>query len=126
MTTEVLDRKRILMVDDDPDSSLVMKRLLSGLGYDVHTADSVQGALQACQGRSFDVLISDIGLPDGSGCDLMRQLIAQGARGLKGIALSGFAMEDDVKQSLAAGFQRHVCKPINIQRLQSLIEEVVA
>ena len=126
MTTEVLDRKRILMVDDDPDSTLVMQRLLSGLGYDVQTADSVQGALQACEGRSFDVLISDIGLPDGSGCDLMRQLIAQGASGLKGIALSGFAMDDDVKQSLAAGFQRHVCKPINIQRLHSLIEEVIS
>lgn len=118
------DRKSILMVDDDPDTSLVMKRLLGGLGYEVQTADSVESALAAFQDRSFDVLISDIGLPDGTGYDLMRQLIAHRAHGLKGIAVSGFAMDEDVQQSLAAGFQQHVCKPVSIQNLDAMIKKL--
>jgi CheY-like chemotaxis protein len=124
MSNSLPDRKTILMVDDDPDTSLVMKRLLGGLGYKVETAHSVESALEAFGNQTFDVLISDIGLPDGSGYDLMRELIARGTTSkLKGIAVSGYAMEEDVKQSLAAGFSQHVSKPVNIQRLQAIIED---
>ncbi|WP_428938377.1 response regulator [Fontivita pretiosa] len=119
-------RPRILMVDDHPDTNLAMQRLLSSLGYDVRTAHSVASALQAADREHFDVLISDIGLPDGSGLDLMRQLLARkGSKPIKGIALSGFGMEEDIRKSLAAGFQEHLTKPVNLQRLQHLISELV-
>jgi CheY-like chemotaxis protein len=84
----------------------------------------VQSALRACQAETFDILISDIGLPDGTGYDLMRQLLSSGRNGMKGIALSGFAMDDDVKQSLEAGFEQHVRKPVNFERLQNLLEQM--
>jgi signal transduction histidine kinase/DNA-binding response OmpR family regulator len=119
-------RPRILMVDDHPDTNLAMQRLLSNLGYDVRTAHSVASALQAADREHFDVLISDIGLPDGSGLDLMRQLLARRrSKPIKGIALSGFGMEEDIRRSLAAGFQEHLTKPVNLQRLQNLISELV-
>jgi CheY-like chemotaxis protein len=112
------------MVDDDHGTSDAMQRLLNRMGYDVRTADSVTSALQACAKESFDILISDIGLPDGTGYDLMRQLLAQGRSAMKGIAVSGFAMDDDVKQSMDAGFHQHMRKPVNFERLQRLLEQL--
>jgi CheY-like chemotaxis protein len=70
----------------------------------------------------FDLLISDIGLPDGSGLDLMRLLLQR--RPIKGIALSGFGMEEDVKKSKEAGFYEHLIKPINFNRLESAIRDL--
>jgi CheY-like chemotaxis protein len=70
--------------------------------------------------RDFDLMISDLGLPDGTGHDLMRQLIAR-KRGVKAIALSGYGMEDDVQRSRDAGFIEHLTKPVGIDRLQAAI-----
>src|SRR5205823_5859407 len=64
---------RILLVEDHHDTAQTMARLLRGFGYNVRLADSVASALQVAQAEHFDVIISDIGLPDGSGLDLMRQ-----------------------------------------------------
>jgi len=80
-----------------------MRRILKGWGCDVHAADSVAAALQTAAAISFDVLISDIGLPDGSGLDLMRQLLARGP--VQGIALSGFGMDEDLARSRDSGFR---------------------
>src|SRR3954453_9417291 len=120
-------RARILMVDDHHGTSIAMKRLLSGLGYDVRIANSVQSALSVADLEPFDVLISDIGLPDGTGLDLMRELKSRSGsnQSVKAIALSGFGMEDDVRKSLAAGFREHLTKPVNLQKLQELIEKMV-
>jgi CheY-like chemotaxis protein len=118
-------RARILMVDDHVDTTTAMQRLLSRLGYEVKTADCVKSALQATDSESFDVVISDLGLPDGSGLDLMRELVARGKPGVKGIALSGFNRDEDVQQSLDAGFSEHISKPVNIERLQTLIERLM-
>ena len=68
----------ILLVDDHADTSRALKRLLERMGYQVQTADSVSSALQASQSEPFDIVISDIGLPDGSGLDLMREIKAKG------------------------------------------------
>jgi CheY-like chemotaxis protein len=119
-------RARILMVDDHADTNTAMERLLTRLGYNVRTADSVQSALAAANDESFDILISDVGLPDGSGMDLMRQLLARSQSPLKGIALSGFNRDEDIQSSLDAGFSEHMVKPVNLQRLQTSIERLIA
>ena len=117
---------RILLVDDHHDTNRAMARLLMRLGYDVQTADSVRSALEVAGGadQKFDLLISDIGLPDGSGLELMRELVQR--HPIKGIALSGFGMEEDVKKSKEAGFYDHLTKPINFKRLESAIRDLTA
>ena len=114
---------RILMVDDHEDTSRALKRLLVRMGYEVKLAHSVQNALDVAGAHPFDLIISDIGLPDGSGLDLMRQLSAR--RPVRGIALSGFGMEDDVRKSFEAGFREHLIKPVNVQKLQTVIQRVM-
>lgn len=121
-------RHSILLVDDHLDTSRAMQRLLQKMGYCVETAHSVQAALHAAATaaaarRKFDLLISDIGLPDGTGLELMRQIRA--IQEIEGIALSGYGMEEDIRRSKEAGFRDHLTKPVNIQKLQGLIHEVV-
>ena len=114
---------RILLVDDHEDTNRAMGRLLRRLGYNVQTAGSVQDALSAAESDPpFDLLISDIGLPDGSGLQLMEELLKR--RPIKGIALSGFGMEEDVKKSKQAGFYEHLTKPINFKRLETAIKQL--
>jgi CheY-like chemotaxis protein len=114
---------RILLVDDHEDTNRAMGRLLRRLGYDVQTAGCVRDALSAAEkDPPFDLLISDIGLPDGSGLQLMEELLKR--RPIKGIALSGFGMEEDVKKSKQAGFFEHLTKPINFKRLETAIRQL--
>jgi len=114
---------RVLLVEDHPDTIRTMTRLLDSHGHTVRTADCLAAALGAAAAETFDLLISDIGLPDGSGLDLMRQLRAQYA--LKGIALSGFGTEEDVRKSKDAGFAAHLTKPINLKELERVIRRTV-
>jgi signal transduction histidine kinase/CheY-like chemotaxis protein len=113
----------ILLVDDHPDTLNVMSRLLRHGGYQVITANSVAAALSAAEKNKIDLLVSDIGLPDGSGLDIMRGL----GDGMKtpGIALSGFGMDDDVRKSREAGFVRHLTKPISFKVLAQTIKDVL-
>ncbi len=115
---------RILLVDDHEDTNMVLKLLLQRKGYHVLTAHDVQSALDVAAANEFDVLVSDIGLPDGSGLELMRKLLERYP--IKGIALSGFGMEEDIRRSKEAGFSDHLVKPVNPQRLQEVIQQVVA
>jgi DNA-binding response OmpR family regulator len=80
-----------------------------------HNADQ---ALQKAEAEEFDLLISDIGLPDRSGYELMREL---SGKGLRGIALSGFGSEHDISKARAAGFAEHLTKPINFDKLDEAI-----
>jgi CheY-like chemotaxis protein len=113
-------------VDDHEDTNRAMKRLLERLGYEVATAGTVSGALAAAQGEKFDLLISDIGLPDGSGLELMQALSeARGGAPLKGIALSGFGMEEDIAASRQAGFERHLTKPVSFTSLETMLKELI-
>src|SRR4026209_1037275 len=113
---------RILLVDDHTDTVITLGALLRSPGYEVACAETVKQALQLAKESKFDLLVSDIGLPDGSGHDLMRQIRAKQA--LAGIALSGFGMEDDLEKSRAVGFTEHLIKPINFDRLQSTLREI--
>jgi len=115
--------RRILLVDDHADTSSVMKLLLERRGYSVDTAWDVASGLEHARTREYDLLISDIGLPDGSGLDLMRAIRA--FKPLPGIALSGFGMEDDIRRSHEAGFSEHLIKPVNFQALQDAIQRVL-
>jgi signal transduction histidine kinase len=111
----------VLLVEDHLDSARVLVRLLRAIGYTVTHAKDVSSALQSAA-EGFDLLISDLGLPDGSGHDLMRQLCASGP--VHGIALSGYGMDVDVARSREAGFKEHLTKPVNIEQLQAAIERV--
>jgi len=115
---------RILLVEDHEDTNRSLTNLLRRRGYYVQSAGNVQSALDLSAKEEFDVLISDLGLPDGSGIDLMRTL--RSGRPLLGIALTGFGMEGDIRQSHEAGFKHHLVKPIDLNKLDSLIQESVS
>jgi two-component system CheB/CheR fusion protein len=111
--------KRLLLVEDHEDTARIMARLLRRSRYDVRTAASVSAALETARDNVFDLVISDLGLPDGSGLELMEQLRAM--YDLKGIALTGYGMEEDLRRCKDAGFVAHLTKPVNIQALHDAI-----
>ena len=112
----------LLLVDDHADTRLVLSRLLSKFGHEVATADSQQRALKLLESGRFDALISDIGLPDGDGYDLVR--VAKRRQPLSAIALSGYGTEEDVRRSLEAGFDYHLTKPVDLNGLRSLLQKI--
>jgi len=118
---------RLLLVEDHADTARVLARLLSGNGHTVEVATSVRQALAAFDGDGkFDFMVSDLGLPDGSGVDLIR-LIRQRLRlGIPAIALSGYGMDEDIARCKEAGFDDHVTKPVNLQKLEETIQRVGA
>jgi CheY-like chemotaxis protein len=119
-------RLRILLVEDHADTAVILARLLRRMGHEVfHAATVVDGLAVADRelaGLGIDLVVSDVGLPDGSGLDMMRKLSS--AHGLRGIALSGFGGDVAVEQSMAAGFSRHLIKPINSALLRKTILEM--
>jgi len=106
---------RILLVEDHEDTNRSLTNLLRRRGYHVQSALNFQSALDLGAKEQFDVLISDLALPDGSGIDLMQKLYSK--RPVLGIALTGFGMEDDIRKSYAAGFKHHLVKPIDLNKL---------
>jgi CheY-like chemotaxis protein len=112
-------RIRVLVVDDHVDTGNVIRILLERDGHLVETAVTLREAVERAVETSFDLLISDIGLPDGSGIDLIEQLGER--RPSRAIALSGFGMDEDVRRSLDAGFAQHLTKPVTMARLREVI-----
>jgi two-component system, chemotaxis family, CheB/CheR fusion protein len=115
-------RLHLLLVDDHGDTRHVLSRLLTKCGHEVATTDSEQGALKLLESGRFDALISDIGLPDGDGYNLVRE--AKRRQPLRAIALSGFGTEEDGRRSLEAGFDYHLTKPVDLNGLRSLLQKV--
>lgn len=113
---------RLLVVEDHEATSQVMARLLTKRGYSVATASSVNSALAVLAATPIDVLISDLGLPDGTGAELMARIHA--TRALPGIALSGYGTDHDVNKSHAAGFRAHLTKPVDIESLDREIQSL--
>jgi CheY-like chemotaxis protein len=118
---------RILLVEDHVDTAKVMSRLLMAEGHEVMVTDSVGSALAAVEqaGAKLDLLISDVGLPDGSGHELMRQLLGQGQT-IPAIALSGYGTAADIAESKAAGFVEHLTKPTSPDMLAAAIQRVTS
>jgi CheY-like chemotaxis protein len=114
--------RHILLVEDHADTAAALTDLLRDRGYQVSTAASIAQALALASspdGPHIDFVVSDLGLPDGSGLDLMREL--SNRHGLSGIALSGYGMEDDVRKSREAGFRKHLTKPVDLRALEEAI-----
>jgi signal transduction histidine kinase len=113
----------VLLVEDHEMTARVMSRLLRQAGYHVTVAADVLTAKRMTDERRFDVVISDLGLPDGTGLDVMKHLRAR--QGIPAIAVSGYGMEEDVRQTRDAGFSEHLVKPIDLPKLQAAIARVM-
>ncbi len=114
---------RILLVEDHADTANVLRRLLTKDGHSVRIAESVAAGLAYIELESYDIIISDLGLPDGNGTELMTAALKR-QTGIKGIAMSGFGMEEDIEASLAAGFSQHLVKPVDMDILRGLVIEL--
>jgi CheY-like chemotaxis protein len=114
---------RILLVEDNKDTLRSLSRILGQRGYHVQTAERLSEAMEAATGHTYDLVLSDIELPDGTGLELMRNL---GGKTAHGIAMSGYGSEEDIQQSLAAGYDEHLTKPVDIHRLEQAIQRVTS
>src|SRR5438477_1308556 len=113
----------ILLVEDHEDTARALRRMLENAGYQVGYASSLASARDLAAKRRFQLVISDLGLPDGSGLDLMGELGDSGQ--LRGIALSGFGSENDVAAAKAAVFAAHFTKPVDWERLRYTIHRLL-
>lgn len=114
----------ILLVEDHEATLQVLTRLLIRTGYRVTSVGTITAAQSEAEANRFDLVISDLGLPDGSGNELMEKLRTQ--HGLRGIALSGYGMEEDVDRSRRSGFHAHLIKPIEMNQLRRTILSVLS
>jgi two-component system CheB/CheR fusion protein len=115
---------RILIVEDHEHTAAVMQRLLDRDGHAVRVAATVREAVDALRTMPIDLLVSDLGLPDGDGFEVMGELAK--ISDAKGIAVSGYGMDEDIERSSRAGFSAHLTKPINVAKLKETIQQVTA
>ena len=124
-STEELPRRTALVVDDVADVTEMLAVFLSHAGYNVVTAASAPAALKAASERQFDVIISDIGMPDMNGYQLAREVRQlPGYETVPMVAVTGYSMFDDKERSTKAGFNAHMTKPIDPRALLDLIEHL--
>jgi len=117
-------RMKILLVEDHGDTAQALVRLLTTRGYQVQTAGTVAAGIEAIQRGKFDLLVCDIGLPDGTGFQLLERV--RGSCKTPALALSGFGMEEDVTKCKQAGFEAHLTKPVNFQKLEAAIWQLTS
>lgn len=115
---------RILLVEDHRDTRRTLSRLLTHFGHEVLVADNIQSARKILDSGNVEVLLCDIGLPDGTGYELVSQ--AKSKQPLKAVALTGFGTEDDIRRSKEAGFDFHLVKPVDLHELQTILDKVDA
>jgi hypothetical protein len=113
---------RILLVEDHRDTQRTLSRLLTHFGHEVLTAGNKKRALELLSSGNIDVLLCDIGLPDGSGYEVVSQ--AKRKRQIKAIAITGFGTEEDLRRSNEAGFDSHIVKPVDLHELQTVLDQV--
>ncbi|MFM0327633.1 hybrid sensor histidine kinase/response regulator [Caballeronia glebae] len=114
---------RVLLVEDNEQTSSAMAEVLDMLGHEVTVAVTVGQALERAKGGPFDLLVSDIGLPDGSGLDIARAW-QDLQPGKPSVAITGYGMDDDIRRCREAGFRDHLTKPVNFSRLEALIQSL--
>jgi CheY-like chemotaxis protein len=120
-------RGTVLVVDDVPDVTEMIQLLLKHAGYDVATAGSAKAALQMARKQHFDLVISDIGMPEMNGYELasaLRDLAAYNSTPL--IAVTGYSEYDDRGRAVRAGFNVHLAKPIEPTQLLNLVNELLS
>ena len=113
---------RILLVEDHDDTRRVLERLLTHSGHQLSIAENVATAMERIESQRFDVVLSDIGLPDGTGHEIISA--AKRVQDVKGVALTGFGMSEDVRRSEDAGFDFHLTKPVDFAELRQLLAEM--
>jgi signal transduction histidine kinase len=117
--------RRVLIVEDSEDTLEMLRVWFEEMGCQVITADSAKKALEEAARAAPDIIISDIGMPDADGYELLKRLRRQpGFEKIPAIALSGFAMEEDRSRSRAAGFNEHLSKPVEIDKLLNVIQKL--
>ena len=118
------ERLAILLIEDHEDTAEVMAQLIRGLGHDVTVAGRVADALAAAHAAVFDLIVSDVGLPDGTGLDFIGAFRERSQ--VPAVALTGFGTDDDVRRCLAAGFTSHLTKPVNFNQLEEVIQSAAS
>jgi CheY-like chemotaxis protein len=122
---EPQERRSALVVDDVADVTEMLAVVLTHAGYSVVTAASAPAALKAARERQFDVIISDIGMPEMNGYQLAREMrLLPGYETVPMVAVTGYSMFDDKQRSTNAGFNAHMTKPIDPRALLDLIEQL--
>ena len=117
-------RLRIFVVENDPDTRLYLGLYLEHLGHSVRSASSIGEALATMPAEPFDVLVADIGLPDGTGWDLPRRMQEAGVPPpAYAIAVSGFGRTADVERSREAGFAHHLVKPFDPDKVEVILQD---
>lgn len=114
---------RIFLVEDHVDTARAITHYLRSLGHVVSVANDVQTARKFASKAEFDILLSDLGLPDGNGWDLLREL--RPGTSFKAIAMSGYNTPADLARSKAAGFLEHLAKPLVPEDLKAAFERVM-
>lgn len=117
-----LSALRVLLVEDHEDTRRILSSLIGRWGHTVTTASNVAQACAALETGAFDLLLSDIGLPDGSGFDVVARL--RGISSIPAVAMSGYGMESDLARTQAAGFNEHIVKPVAAETLRAVLERV--
>lgn len=123
-----LEKTRVLIVEDDLDSLELLKVVLESSGAEVKAVDRSLKAVEELSKSRFDLMISDLGLPEMDGHDLIRQIrvkLGLSAEDLPAIALSGYVSEEDRHRSLSNGFQLHLQKPLDISTLAGTIRDLL-
>lgn len=118
------ERRTILLVEDHADTAVVVRLVLEHSGYVVISAASCGEACERALEHAPDLLICDIGHPDGDGVELLRRIREQ--RQVPAIAVSGFGTTDDIRRSLTAGFAAHLVKPFGMQSLLDTVRQAMA
>jgi CheY-like chemotaxis protein len=122
---ESVSRPRALIVDDATDVTEMMAILLKHAGYDVQMAFTAPAALEAVKVVTFDIVVSDIGMPGMNGYELAQKIRATpGYESVPMIAVTGFSVYDDQGRALESGFNAHLSKPINPMALLETIERL--
>ena len=115
---------RVLLVEDHEDTRNVLQRLITRAGHKVTTACTVADAREAIARDRFDLLLSDLGLPDGSGLEVIAALREKSD--IPAVAMSGYGMEADLARTRAAGFIEHIIKPVDADALRALLTRFAA
>jgi PAS domain S-box-containing protein len=115
---------RILLVEDHRDTRYMLSRLLTHFGHQVLTADNIRNALNIIASENVEVLLCDIGLPDGTGYEVIAE--AKRKQPIKSVAITGFGTEEDIRRSKEAGFDLHLVKPIDLHELQTVLDQIAA
>jgi CheY-like chemotaxis protein len=113
---------QILVVEDHGDTRRVLTGLLGHFGHSISAADNVESALAFVRAKHFDAIVSDLALPDGTGCDVIRE--AKRRQQLTGVALTANDEDDDIMRGRAAGFDYHLTKPIDFAQLRDVLQHI--